>query len=94
MMWNIWWIWISAGVVLAILEVLAPGFIFVGFAIGAAVVGILLAIDDSLGGWLSGSLPNTLMVFAAVSVVSWIVMRKVVGVQKNQTKVFDEDIND
>lgn len=94
MMWNLWWIWLAAGVVLAILEVLIPGFILLGFAIGAAVVGILFAIGGPIGAWLSGSLPLTLLVFAVVSLIAWIILRRVVGVQKNQTKIWEQDIND
>ncbi len=94
MMWNLWWIWLAAGVVLAILEVLIPGFILLGFAIGAAVVGILFAIGGPIGAWLAGSLPLTLLVFAVVSLIAWIILRRVVGVQKNQTKIWEQDIND
>ncbi len=38
-MWTVWWVWVVAGLVLAILEMLTSGYIFLGFAIGAAVVG-------------------------------------------------------
>ena len=34
-LWQEWWVWGVAGVVLAILEVMIPGFILLGFAIGA-----------------------------------------------------------
>ena len=40
---SIWWIWLAAALVLAILEVLAPGFIFLGFAIGAAFMALVVA---------------------------------------------------
>ena len=33
-----WWVWMAAALVLAIVEVLLPGFMLLGFAIGAAVV--------------------------------------------------------
>ena len=39
MMWNVWWVWIVAGFSLGVLEILAPGYIFLGFAIGALVTG-------------------------------------------------------
>ncbi|WP_439118076.1 NfeD family protein, partial [Nereida ignava] len=35
---NTWWAWAAFALVLAILEVLAPGFVLLGFAIGAALV--------------------------------------------------------
>lgn len=94
MMWNIWWVWLAAGVALAILEVMAPGYILLGFAIGAAVVGVLFGIGGPIGEWLGGSLPLTLLVFAVVSLIAWIGLRQIMGVQKNQTKIWEEDIND
>jgi len=41
-MWTSWVFWMIAAVGLAILEVFAPSFIFLGFAIGAALVGLIL----------------------------------------------------
>jgi len=95
MIWTVWWVWLSAALVLAILEVLAPGFILIGFAVGAAVVGIFLAIGGSVGAWLMGSLPATLLLFAICSLVAWFVLRRVVGVRKSQVKIWDDkDVND
>lgn len=39
-----WWAWVILGFALGVLEVLAPGFIFLGFAIGAVVTGVLVGI--------------------------------------------------
>ena len=38
-MWAVWWVWVVAGFALGVVEVLLPGFIFLGFAIGAVVTG-------------------------------------------------------
>ena len=88
-MWNVWWVWMVAGLVLGILEILAPGFIFLGFAIGAVLTGLLLLI-----GLLGGSVPVLLVVFAVLSLVSWFLLRRSVGVQKHQVKIWTKDIND
>jgi len=80
-----------AAVGLAILEVFAPSFIFLGFAIGAALVGLILLIGGSA---ISLSLPMTFLVFAVVSLISWIALRQLLGVRRGQVKVWDEDIND
>lgn len=88
MTWEIWWVWIAAGLVLAILELFAPGYIFVGFAVGAIVVGALLALGVTLPlGWL-------LVIFALVTVLVWIVARMALGTREGQTKTFDRDINE
>lgn len=86
---TIWWVWLAAALVLAILEVLAPGFIFLGFAIGAALVGVAL-----LGPLQLLSVPMLLLVFAALSLVAWLVMRRVFALPKSEVKTFNHDIND
>ncbi|MEP5153470.1 hypothetical protein [Planktotalea sp.] len=90
-MWTSWLFWMIGAVVLAILEVFAPGFIFLGFAIGAAVVGLILLVGGST---LSLSLPLLLLLFAVVSLLSWVALRRLLGVRKGQVKVWDTDIND
>ncbi len=84
-----WWVWIVAGFALGVLEVLAPGYIFLGFAIGAVATGVLVGI-----GVLGASLPLTLLVFALASLVAWGVTRKMMGKQAGQAKMWDRDIND
>jgi len=86
---TVWWVWLAAALVLAILEVLAPGFIFLGFAIGAAVVGLAL-----LGPIQLLSVPMILLAFAALSLVAWLVLRKLFALPKGQVKTFNHDIND
>ena len=86
--WQLWWVWVVFGVALGVLEVLVPGFIFLGFAIGAVLVGVLVGI-----GLLGGSVAWLVLVFAVLSLVAFLVLRRVVGVTKVQTKVWDKDIN-
>jgi len=93
-MWAEWWIWGVAAIVLAIGEVLIPGFVLLGFALGAAVIGLLLLVGGPLAVWLAGSLPLVLLVFAVVSLISWLALRRWVGVYRGQVKTFDHDIND
>ena len=89
MLWQQWWVWIVAGIVLAILEVLAPGFILVGFAVGAVATGILLYL-----GVHGASLPVLLLVFAVMSLLTWLAFRKLFGLRRGQVKIWDEDINE
>ena len=90
MMWDQWWIWAGAGIVLLIVEIFAPGFVFLGFGIGALAVAALLALMPSL----VSSVPVALLIFAVCSLVAWLVMRKLAGERKGQVKVWDTDIND
>ena len=89
MLWAEWWVWMIAGAVLAMLEVVIPGFILLGFAIGAAVTGILLWL-----GILGGSLAVLLFVFALAALGGWAALRRVLGVRRGQIKLWDRDINE
>jgi inner membrane protein len=90
MLWSVWWVWIAGGFVLGIIEVLVPGFIFLGFAGGAILTGVLLGL-----GVLDGSsLSLLLMIFAFASVVIWGALRLVIGTKPGQVKIWNSDIND
>jgi membrane protein implicated in regulation of membrane protease activity len=93
-MWAAWWIWGAAAVVLAVGEVLLPSFVLLGFAIGAGVVALILLVGGPLAVWLGGSVPFLLLVFAVVSLIAWLALRRWVGVYRGQVKTFDHDIND
>ena len=88
-MWSVWWVWIVAGFALGVLEVIVPGYIFLGFAVGAVVVGISVGL-----GILGGNLPVLLFTFALASLAAWLAVRRVVGVRDGQVKLWDRDIND
>ena len=90
-MWSVWWVWIVGALVIGFLEVLAPAQIFLGFAVGAAVTGLALLIGVP---GLATSLPATLLLFAILSLVSWVVVRRLVGVRDGQVKVWERDINE
>jgi len=89
MIWSLWWVWVAGGFALGILEVLMPGYIFVGFAIGAALTGALIGL-----GLMGPSLPALLVVFALASLAAWAVLRRAFGVRQGQVKIWDRDIND
>lgn len=87
--WQIWWVWIVAGFLLGGLEVLAPGYIFLGFAIGAVLTGALVGF-----GLAGSSVALLVFIFAVMSLVAWFALRRTMGVRAGQVKVWDRDIND
>ena len=93
-MWAVWWVWVGGGLGLAILELLAPGYIFVGFAIGAVITGTVIGLDLPGSAWLTASPANALIAFALLSVLAWAGLRLSLGVRKGQVKRFDRDINE
>ena len=94
MEWSDHWVWFAGAIVLAILEILAPGYILLGFALAAGVIGVGLWMGGGIGAFLATSLPVTLVVTAVVAIVIWLLLRKVFGVRGGSVKVWDTDINE
>ena len=86
---QLWWVWMVAGLGLAILEVVIPGYIFAGFAVAAVLTGGLIWL-----GVLGGNLAVMLVVFAVVSVGAWAGLRAAFGKNLGEVKRWDSDIND
>lgn len=93
MMLSQYWVWLVAALVLASLEVLVPGYILLGFAIGAGATGGLIWLLGPDAG-LTQSVPLMLLSFAVLSLIAWLALRQVLGVRKGQVKTFDHDINE
>jgi len=88
-LWSIWWVWLVFAALLGILELILPGFMALGFGLGAALVGVLIAF-----GVLGGNLAVMVLVFALGSLAAWIGLRRWAGIRKGQVKVWDRDINE
>ena len=88
MLWELSWVWFSAALILATAEVLVPGYVFLGFALGALSLGLVLTVVQ-LGG-----LAITLVIFAVFSLIAYLAMRRVFGVKTGSVKIWDRDIND
>ncbi|SLN36416.1 NfeD family protein [Pseudooctadecabacter jejudonensis] len=87
---NEWWIWMVAALVLAIVEVLIPGWVFLGFAVGAFFMGAMIWLGVGAG----LSLAWSLVLFAVLSLVAYILLRQMFGIRRGQVKIWDRDIND
>jgi len=88
-MWAVWWVWVVAGFALGVVEVLMPGFIFLGFAIGAVITGLLVGI-----GVLGGNIAALVLAFALASLAAWFLLRQMFGGRSGQVKLWDKDVND
>lgn len=88
-MWTVWWVWVVAGFALGVVEVLVPGFIFLGFAIGAVITGVLVGI-----GLLGANVAVLVLAFALASLAAWFVLRRMFGAQGGDVKLWDKDINE
>ncbi len=88
--WTVWWTWMAAGLIIAIIELLVPAFIFLGIALGCFGVALGLAVGV-LGGL---SAPWLLVCFASLACAGYIVLRMAFGAPKGSVKIWDTDIND
>lgn len=87
------WFWFAAALILGFVEMLAPGYIFLGIAIGAGLVGGLLLVTPAELGWTQ-SVPILCLIFAVLSLISWLALRRIFGLRTGQVKTFDHDINE
>ena len=69
---DYWW-WLSAGVVLMVLEIVTPGIFFIWIGIGAFITGAVAAAFPSASASVLG------FVFAILSVISVFVGKRVMG---------------
>lgn len=86
--WLLWWVWLSLALILGVLEVLLPVFVFLGFSAGAVGTAILVALGLDLG------LGGTVLTFAAISSVAYGALRLGLGSQGGQTRIVRRDVND
>ena len=52
------------------------------------VTGVLVGLG------LPASLPLLALIFAVISVVAWLALRRSMGIREGQVKIWDRDIND
>lgn len=86
---GIWWVWICVALGLGVIELLAPGFIFLGFSIGAVVMALIVAILPT-----PLATAVALALFAGLSLAAWVGLRIVFRKQRSDTRFIRHDIND
>jgi membrane protein implicated in regulation of membrane protease activity len=85
---TLWWIWICIALALGLVELLAPGFIFLGFGLGALAMAAVVLIWPGLG------VPMLLASFAVLSLLGWIVLRLAFRRQSSGARIVTRDINE
>ena len=85
-----WWAWAILALALACLEIIVPAFVFLGMAIGAGFVALVMALG---GAGVIGA-PLSVLMFAVISLIATLALRKIFSLPKGQVKTFDGDIND
>ncbi len=85
---TLWWVWMCLALMLGVIELLLPGNIFLGFALGAlAMVPVVLSLPQA-------SVALLLAIFAGLSLIGWIILRLVFRRQSSGTRIVKRDINE
>lgn len=84
-----WWAWVVAGLALGVVELLAPAYIFLGFALGAVATGGLIWL-----GLLVGTFPASFAAFAVLSLIAWLGLRMTLGKRSGDVRIVTKDINE
>tara|TARA_R110002049_G_scaffold10127_1_gene50184 strand:+ start:148568 stop:148843 length:276 start_codon:yes stop_codon:yes gene_type:complete len=85
---TLWWVWLCAALALALVELLLPGSIFLGFALGALAMALVVGVFSIT------NVPALLALFAVLSLVAWIVLRLAFKRQSSGMRIVTRDIND
>lgn len=87
-MLSYWWVWICVALALGVVELLAPGFIFLGFAIGALAMAVMVFVLPAT------NIPALLAMFAILSLIGWVLLRILFRHQSSDARIVTQDIND
>ena len=85
---HIWWVWLCAALTLALIELMVPASVFLGFALGALAMAAVVAF---------GIITNTsalLAVFAGLSLIAWIALKLLFKSQSSGARIVTRDINE
>ena len=85
---SIWWVWICAALALGVVELLAPGYIFLGFALGALAMAVVVFVMPAT------NVPALLAMFTILSLIGWIILRILFRRQSSGARIVTRDINE
>jgi membrane protein implicated in regulation of membrane protease activity len=85
---SFWWAWVCIALVLGMVELLVPGFIFLGFAIGALMMAGVVAIFSGI------NIPALIALFAVLSLLAWIALRLGFRNQSSGARIVTRDVNE
>ena len=86
--------WLAFGIVLGILELLLPGFVLLGFGVGAiAVWSVLLVCGPGMFEGVAG-VAYIGVIWGLLSLIAWTLIRRIPGARADNARVIETDIND
>lgn len=85
---HVWWVWLCAALALALIELIAPASVFLGFALGALGMTAVVALD------LFTNTSVLLALFAGLSLLAWIALKVAFKSQSSGARIVTRDINE
>ena len=87
-----WWAWAIIALIFVFLEIAFPIFLFLGLAIAAIFISLLMLLSGSA--ILGGSVSIALLLFAGTALLATLLLRRYFQPLKGQVKTFENDINE
>lgn len=87
-----WWAWAIIALIFVFLEIAFPIFLFLGLAIAAIFISLLMLLSGSA--ILGGSVSIALLLFAGTALLATLLLRRYFQPPKEQVKTFENDINE
>lgn len=84
----LWWVWVCIALVLGVVELLLPGWIFLGFGLGALAMAFVVVLFPTL------STAAHMAIFALLSLLGWVILRQVFRRQSSGARIVTRDINE
>lgn len=85
---SLWWVWVCVALVLGVIELLVPAYIFLGFSVGALIMAGIVAFFPLMN-------PTALLaIFAILSLVVWIILKTLFRKQSSGARIVTRDINE
>jgi membrane protein implicated in regulation of membrane protease activity len=87
------WLWVAAAAILAAVEAFMPGYVLLGFGIGAGVVAAALFPLSEAARDLPYAPISLLAIWSAVSIAAWLALMAIFG-RSSRRRAAERDIND
>ena len=85
---SLWWVWVCVALVLGVVELLVPAYIFLGFSVGALIMAGVVVFFPLMN-------PTALVaLFAVLSLIAWIILRILFRKQSSGARIVTRDINE
>lgn len=87
------WVWVAAAAFLGVIEAFLPGYVLLGFGVGAGVIALALFPFDEAARALPYAPLTLLAIWSAISVGAWLALTALFG-RPSRRRAGQRDLND